>query len=330
MTLPPRQHLRPPAARAFHVLAALLLALSNESAQAQTPRTTKLIVPYTPGSPSDVMARMLMDEISRAEGQMAVVENRPGGSAAIGSEAVARAAPDGGTLLIATTALIINAHLRKLNYHPLTSFEPICNLTSSPLVLVVNGTSGYHSLGGLLESARVSPGSLTVAGVGPASTVHIAFEVLKRKAGVDMTFVPFPGPPPAVSALLGGHVRSIFVPYPAVQVQLKTGVLRALATSSPTRIEALPDVPTVAEAGYQGYDMDVWFGVVAPAKTPKETTATLARWFNAALSAPGVGSKLVVQGLYPVGTCGADFGAFLRKQYDDYGRAIRNSNMTAE
>ena len=226
--------------------------------------------------------------------------------------------------MIATTALIINSHLRKLNYHPLTSFEPICNLASSPLVLVVNGTSAYRSLGDLLNSARVKPGALTVAGVGPASTVHIAFELLKRKADVDMTFVPYPGPPPAVSALLGDHVTSIFVPYPAVEAQLKTGLLRALATSSRTRIEALPDVPTVAESGYRGYQMDVWFGVVAPARTPKETLATLARWFAAALHGPALGAKLTVQGLYPVRTCGADFGAFLRRQYDEYGRTIRD------
>ena len=127
------------------------------NAPCETSRTIKLVVPYTPGSPSDIMARMLMEEISRAQGPKTVVENRSGGSTAIGTEAVARAAPDGGTLLIATTALIINSHLRKLNYHPLTSFEPICNLASSPLVLVVNGTSAYRSLGDLLDSARVKP-----------------------------------------------------------------------------------------------------------------------------------------------------------------------------
>ncbi len=306
------------------------IAFTNNHAQSQTGRTIKVVVPYPAGSPSDIMARTLTEEIGRAQGPSTVVENRPGGSTAIGTEAVARATPDGGTLLVATTALIINAHLRKLNYHPLTSFEPVCNLTSSPLVLVVKGTSAYHSLGDLLNAAGVKPGSLTVAGVGPASTVHIAFELLKRAAGVDITFVPYPGPPPALSALLGGHVTSIFVPYPAVEAQLKTGAVRALATSSPKRIELLPKVPTVSESGYRGYEMDVWFGIVAPAKTPKETITTLAGWFSRALHAPGVETRLANQGLYPLGTCGADFGAFLRRKYDDYGAAIRDSNMKAD
>jgi len=309
------------------VLLSLFHALLGNGAQAQTARTIKIVVPYTAGSPSDLLARSLAEEINRTHGQTILVENRPGASTLIGTELVARAAPDGSTLLTATTAFVINPHLRKLSYDPLTSFEPICSLASSPTVLVVDSASSYYSLADLLDSARAKPGVLTAAGVGPASTVHIAFEMLKRAANVNMTFVPYPGPPPAISALQGGHVTSIFVPYPAVEAQLRAGKLRALAISSAKRIEAIPDVPTVAESGYQGHDMDVWFGIVAPAMTPKAAVSKLADWFATALETPEVRSKLALQGVYPVAMCGAEFGDFLRKRYDEYGRAIRESNI---
>lgn len=330
MIPPRRQRLHPAAMAATVILASLFLALSGDGASSQTARTIKIVVPYPPGSPSDILARLLAEEISRAQGPIMVIDNRPGANASIGTEAVARAAPDGGTLLIATTQFVINSHLRTLSYDPLTSFEPICDLVISPTVLVVRSASPYRSLADLLDAARVKPGVLTVAGVGPASTVHIAVETLKRAANVNITFVPYPGPPPAISALLGGHVTSIFVPYPAVEAQLKAGKLRALATPSRTRIEALPDVPTVAESGYRGYETDVWFGIVAPAKTPGATVAKFADWFTAALQTLEVRSKLALQGLFPVGTCGADFGEFLRQRYNEYGRAIRDANIKAE
>jgi tripartite-type tricarboxylate transporter receptor subunit TctC len=145
-----------------------------------------------------------------------------------------------------------------------------------------------------------------------------------------MTFVPFPGNAPAVNALLGDHVTSMFGTYSDVAEQLAAGNLRALAVASRSRIGTLPDVPTVAEAGYKDYEVEIWFGLVAPAKTPKSIVLLLADWFSAAIRVPEVKAKLAMQGLYPVGTCGADFGAFLRKQYDDYGLAIREANIKTE
>jgi tripartite-type tricarboxylate transporter receptor subunit TctC len=145
-----------------------------------------------------------------------------------------------------------------------------------------------------------------------------------------MTFVPYPGGAPAVTALLGEHVTSVFAGYPPLAEQLKAGKLHALATGSRTRAEALPDVPTVAASGYEDFDVEQWFGLFAPAKTSKETVSQLVGWFTAALRVPEVKAKLVVQGLYPVRICGADFGAFFCKQYDDYGRAIREANIKVE
>ena len=212
----------------------------------------------------------------------------------------------------------------------MTSFEPICQLVSVPLVIAVNSASTYRSFSDLMSAARAKPGDLTMASNGPATSYHIAFETLKRAAKVDMTFAPYPGTAPAITALLGNHVTSYIGSYAAVMEQLKAGTLRALATPSRTRIEPLPDVATVAESGYQSYEAISWIGVLAPAKTPKETIFQLASWFTAAIQVPEVRAKLVVQGLYPAVTCGADFAALLRKEYDKFGRAIRESNIRAE
>jgi tripartite-type tricarboxylate transporter receptor subunit TctC len=296
----------------------------------QTGRIVKVVVAAPPGGASDILARLLAEQIGRARAVTMMVENRPGASTAIGTDAVARAAPDGNTLLIVTPSFVINSQLRKLTYGPLTSFEPICNLVQSPQLIVVNSASPYRTLGELLRAAQTKPGGLTMAGAGPATGLHIAFEMLKRAAKVDMTFVPYPGDAAAVNALLGEHVASVFAPYPGIKEQLNAGNLRALATASRERAKALPSVQTFAEAGYGDVEADIWQGIVAPANTPKETIARLADWFTAALLVPEVRLKLVPLGLYPAGTCGADFAALLRKQYDDFGRAIREANIKAD
>jgi tripartite-type tricarboxylate transporter receptor subunit TctC len=201
---------------------------------------------------------------------------------------------------------------------------------SYPTVIAVNSASPYRTLADLLDAARAKPGELALASIGPATAYQIAIESLKRAAKVDMTFIPYPGGAPALNALLGEHVTSLFLSYSTMAEQLKAGKLRALATWSRTRIEPLPEVPTVAESGYKEYEMDEWNGVLAPARTPKNVVSQRAEWFTAALQAPEVKRKLVAQGLYPVGMCGADFGGLLRKQYDDFGRVIREANIKAE
>jgi tripartite-type tricarboxylate transporter receptor subunit TctC len=246
----------------------------------------------------------------------------------IGSEAVSRAVPDGNTLLINTPNLVIAAHLRKLTYDPLTSFAPICELVNSPTVIAVNVASPYRTLADLLSAARIHPGNLTLASVGPGTTLHIASEKLATNA--NMTYVPFSGTGPTVNALLGEHITAVFAEYPAVAEQISAGKLRALATGSPTRIEPLPELPTVSESGYPGFEVDVWWGIFAPALTPKEIVSRLAASFASAVQAPEIKAKLVALGFYPVGVCGADFAAYLRRQYDDYGRVIREANIKGE
>lgn len=320
-------HLARAGGAALFMACGLLSGMVDASSQAK--RAIKIIVPYPAGGAADTLVRALADSIGRAQDLTIVIEDRPGATGDIGTEIASRAAPDGKTLLVVGNPFVMNPHLRKLAYDPLTGFEPICQLTTTPSVIAVNAASPYRTLGDLFDAARAKPGSLTLASIGPASAVHIAFETLKRAAKVDMTFVPYPGTSLAVSALLGDHVTSFFGNYTDVGEQIKAGSLRAVAVASEQRIEALPNVPIIAESGYAGFALDVWFGVLAPAKTPKDTVSELAHWFTAALHAPEMSSKLALQGLYPVDRCGADFAALVRNQYDEYGRDIRALNIKA-
>jgi tripartite-type tricarboxylate transporter receptor subunit TctC len=315
---------------ALPVIWAIAIALAGQSAWSQTTRTIKIVAPAAPGGVADTVARLLGEQIGRAQGQMILIENRTGAGGVIAAEAVSRAAPDGNTVLMMGSDTLIPPHLRKLNFDLLSSFEPICYLVSAPTVIAVHAASPYRTIADLLNAARAKPGDLTLASFGPATAFQIAFEKLMRAANVNMTFLPYPGVAPAINALLGGHVTSVFASYSTASEQLNAGKLRALAVASRTRIERLPDVPTVAESGYTDYELDYWLGALAPAKTPKETVTQLAAWFTAALQAPELRAKLVPLGLYPIGMCGADFAALLRKQYDDFGRVIREANIKAE
>jgi tripartite-type tricarboxylate transporter receptor subunit TctC len=312
---------------AIACLASGLMALCGAEASAQSAKTIKIVVPSSPGGGADVLARLLADHIGKVERQTIVVENRPGAGNTIGTEAVARAEPDGSTVLISTPEFVINSHLRKLNYDPLTSFASVCYLARSPQLFVVNSTSPYMTLGDLLNAARAKPGELSMASAGPASSPHVLIETLKRAAGVNLTYVPYQGSAPAVNALLGGHLTAVLASYPNVAEQVRSGKLRALASASPSRFEQMPDVPTLVESGFKDIEADIWFGVAAPAKTPKDTISQLARWFTAALQAPEIRTKLSDQGMFPAGICGEDFAAFVRKQYDAYGHAIREAGI---
>jgi tripartite-type tricarboxylate transporter receptor subunit TctC len=309
---------------------AVLVALAGDAAWSQTAKTIKIVTPVPPGGSTDILARLLAEQIGRQRGPTAVIENRPGAGTVIGSEAVARAAPDGGTVLINTDSFLVSPHLRNLSYNPLTSFEAVCYLVRVPQVITVNSGSPYRTLADLLAAARAAPGNLTLASIGPATAAHIAFEMLKRAANVNITFVPYPGSAPAVSALLGDHVTAVIAGYPNVAELIRTGKLRALAVVPRQRIDALPDVPTVTESGFKDYSVENWQGLFAPAKTPKEALTQLAGWFSAAVKAPEIRDKLAVQGLFPVGTCGADFADLVRKQYEDYGRVIKDASIKAE
>jgi tripartite-type tricarboxylate transporter receptor subunit TctC len=312
------------------VLAAVPISLTADLAWSQATRTIKIVVPFPPGGGVDIVARLMADQIGRAQRTSVVVENRPGAGTLIATEAVARAAPDGNTILFLANSFVINAGLRKGAYDPLTSFEPICLLTRSPNAVVVNSASPYRALSDLIADARAKPGNLTMAFQGPATSQHVGAEKLKRAAGIDMINVPFPGSAPAVNAILGGHVAALFVNYPAVAEQVSAGRIRVLATASRARIESMPDVPTVSEVVRKDLEEDVWNGAVVPAKTPGGTVTQLADWLHAAILSAEVRPKLGVQGFSAAGACGGDFASFLREQVSEYGQLIRETNMKAE
>jgi tripartite-type tricarboxylate transporter receptor subunit TctC len=311
-------------------LAILSVSFTRHDAQSQTARTIKFVVPSAPGGVNDIMARLLGVQVARTQNVTVVIDNRPGAGEVIGTEAAMRAPPDGNTLLFVANPFVINPSLRKVGYHPLTSFEPICQLVRAPTLIVINSASPYRTLSDLLDDARKRPGQVTLASIGPGSPFHLGVEALKRAANVELTFVPYAGNAPAVTALMGQHVTAMFGTYSNVAQQLKAGTLRAIAAGTRSRIEPLPDLPTIAELGFKDYEVDAWFGVLAPATTPKETVSQLAQWFTAAMQVPAAKEKLLAQGLYPVAACGQDFAAHLRRQFDEYGRVIREANIKGE
>lgn len=311
-------------------LVILTIALADHPARSQGARTIRVVLTVPPGGSIDILFRLLADQISSTRGQTIIVESRPGAGGAIAAEAVARAAPDGNTLLSNNNGTMISAILRKVNYDPLTSFEPICYLVTTPQIVVVNSASPYRTLAELLDAARAKPGELSIASVGPNTTQHLGIERLKRLAGANLTYVSYPGGAATANALLGAHVTSAVLNWSEVGEHITAGKARALATMALHRIESMPDLPTVSESGYRDFETDVWFGLVAPAKTPKETVSQLIDWFREALLAPQVKAKLVAQALYPNPKCGAEFDAHLRRQSELFTQLIRDLNIKTE
>jgi tripartite-type tricarboxylate transporter receptor subunit TctC len=301
---------------------------SAPAAQAQT-GTIKIVVPLPAGGGVDVVARELAERIGQSQGATFIIENRPGAGTMIGTEAVARANPDGNTLLVVPNSFVVAPQLHKANYDAIASFTPICSLVAAPTVLAVNKSSPYRTLADLVAAARAQPGKLTV-GSGGGAAMQLNFEMLQQATHIRTTFVPYAGTVPAVIAALGGHIDAVFSDFPTAWPQIKSGALRALATGGRTRLEQLADVPTIDESGYKGYEAEIWYGLFAPARTPPEVTARLAGWFAAAVQDGGIKAKLAAQGLRPVGTCGAEFRDQVRIQYETFGRVIREAGIKVE
>lgn len=311
--------------------AVIVATLPNGPAAAQGgAKTVHLIVPFPPGGSADVIARLVGQQVGEISGQSVLIENRPGASTIIATEYVSRADPDGTTLLIMANSFVINPSVRaNLPYDPF-AFEPVCLLVNSPQVLVVNANSPYKTIASFVTAAKARPGELNYAAVGPATTQHIAGEMFKRAAEIDLTYVPYAGGAPAVNAILGGHVTAVLANYNEVMGQISAGRLRPLAVASHERLPALPNVPTMNEAGFKNVEATAWFGVMAPAKTPRETMGQLIAQFKSALAVPDVQSKLSAQGLYPLALCGADFDAHIKQQFESYARIIKDANINTQ
>jgi tripartite-type tricarboxylate transporter receptor subunit TctC len=308
---------------AIAVTAAALAAMASPAAFAQS---KKIIVPYPPGSGPDILSRLLAEQIGRTGGPNFVIENRPGGGTTIGTEAAMRAEPDGNTVLLVANSFVVNPAIKRGKYS-LSDFEPVCYLAATPMVLVVLDTSPYKKLDDLIAAAKAKPGSIIFSSGGPASSLHVSIEVLKRARKLDTVYVPYPGTAPSINALLGGHVTATWADYPTVVSQLKSGKLRGLVTTSGKRVAALPDVPTLTETGVK-YEADIFYGLVAPAKTKPDAVKQLSGWFTTALKAPEMQPKLDKQGLFPVGSCGAPFGTYLNGMVADYARIVKETGIT--
>lgn len=309
------------------LLFAALIGLSAADAWSQTGRTVRLILPFPPGGPADAMARVVAQQIGASGGPAMVVESHPGAGTEIGTEYVSRSAADGDTLLVISPSFVVLPHVRKLNYDPLTDFVPICELATFPPLIVVNNDSPYRTFADFIAAARARPGALTYGTIGPATASQVAFEMVEQAAKVDITFVPFTGYAPAIQALLAHQLTAAQADLTTLQGQLQTGKLRALATTAATRAPVLPHVPTVIEAGYKDVEAAFYGGVVVPAKTPPANIAQLTGWFSAAINAPGIKTKFAQLGFLPGGPCGAEFGAIIHKDYDNYGRTIRDAHL---
>jgi tripartite-type tricarboxylate transporter receptor subunit TctC len=309
-------------------LAALACAGAFGSrALAQDSRPIRLILPFPPGGPADAMARIVAQHIGEGGGPSVVVESHPGAATEIGTEYVAQAPPDGYTLAIISNSFVVLPNVRQLKYDPLTDFVPICQVASFPPLIVVNSNAPYRTLADFIAAAHATPGTLTLATIGPATSSQLTFEMLKRAAKADITFVPFPGYTPAIQALLSNTVTAVLADLSSLQGQLQTGKLRALATTSSERISLLPNVPTVIESGYKDVSADFFGGVIAPVKTPKPMINKLTAWFSAAINDPKVKAKFKTLGFFPGGACGPAFDSVLRKDYDDYRRIITDARL---
>src|SRR5258708_7600850 len=268
------------------------------------------------------------EQIQKAGGPTVLVESRPGGGMTIGTEAAARAEPDGNTVLLVANAFVVNMALKRGNF-TLANFEPICNLATTPMPLVVQSSAPWKTVQELVADAKANPGKITFASGGPATSLHVAIEVLRLATKIDINYVPYGGTAPAMNALLGGHVQAVWADFPTIFPQLKAGTLRALVSTSAKRLHLLPGGPNLEETGITKNGPDHFHRNCAPAKTRPETLKGRTGMFTGGMSPPEMKAKFDQQGMFPDGTCGAKFGAFLRDITADYEKITTAAGIKA-
>ncbi|KFJ11215.1 tripartite tricarboxylate transporter receptor family protein [Delftia acidovorans] len=314
-------------------LAASLLALAA-SAQAQDfppKKPVSLVVGFAAGGAADAAARLIAKKLGENIGQSVVVENKGGAGGNIAHQQVANAAADGSVLLFGSVGpLTIAPHLMKLPYDPFKDLAPISGGVNFPNVLVVHKGAGVKTLAEFVAKAKKNPGTVDYASTGAGSASHLAGELFNQRAGIDMVHVPYKGGAPALQDLLGERVTSYFAAPPTALPHIEAGKLIPLATTGLTRPAYMPDIPTVAEAGYPGFEALNWYAFVAPGKTPKPM---LDRWNTEivkVLNDPGVKEALNKHGLTPQPTTRAEFAAFMKKEYEQWGRLVKERKLSAE
>jgi tripartite-type tricarboxylate transporter receptor subunit TctC len=318
--------------RTLAFAAGIVAAANVASAQPGFPtKAVHLFVPYPAGGAVDILARTLGDELSKNWGQPVIIENRPGAGGLVASQALATSAPDGYTLIVVASGHATNPFLYpKIPYDTFKDFTPISLLASSPNILLVRADSPYKTLADLLAQARAKPGSLSYGMAGNGTSTHLAGELLKNLAKVDIVAIPYKGGGPAMNDLLGGQIPMSFNNGPESVGQISAGTVRALGVTTAKRAPFLPDVPTIAEAGVAGYDTGVWWGLVGPAGMSATIVAQLSSDFVAALKAPAVRDRLNTLGAAPIGSSPKEFDAVIRADYEKWGPIIKAAGMKAE
>jgi tripartite-type tricarboxylate transporter receptor subunit TctC len=312
------------------VLSLLLVWAFAAQAQNYPSRPVRMLVGFTPGGGTDIMARLLAPKLSEYLGQQFVVENRPGAATNIATEMVARAAPDGYTLLFTTASMAINASLYKnLPFDVQRDLAAVSALSESPNVLVVH-QSAAKGLGELLATARNRPGALNYSSAGSGTTQHLAAELFKLRTGTFIVHIPYRGTAPSLTALIAGEVQLSFANIPAILGHVKSGRLRPLAIAGEKRSELMPDVPTMKEAGVAGVEVPVWYGLLAPAATPREIVNALAEASIRAAHSPDLKQKLVEQGAEPLGSRPEDFARQIREDIAKWAEVVKASGAKAE
>jgi len=316
-------------------LAAGMLGLAGSAAaQAQgayPDKAARIIVPYTPGGFNDTMARLFSRKLQDALGQPFIVENRAGGGTVIGTDAGAKAAPDGYTLLIQGFPLTVNQYLyAKLPYDTNKAFAPVMLGGQTPNLLVVRAESPIKSMKQLVDMAKAKPGQINYASAGNGTSLHLAMEYFKNVTGTDMNQIPYKGSSPMVTDLLGGQVDVMFDNLPNALPHVKAGKMRALAVTSPKRLAELPEVPTVAELGYPGFEVAVWYGVFVPAGTPPAIINRLNTELNKAIHADDVKAMFAAQGVEAIGGSAEDFRRFNAGQDKKWSEVIRKGGIKAD
>jgi tripartite-type tricarboxylate transporter receptor subunit TctC len=310
----------------------LILGLLAGTAQAFPTKPVRIIVAFPPGGGTDIVARLLAPRLTDLWGQAVVVENRAGASGTIGTEAAARADADGHTLFMATMGnMTANQHLYpKMAVDPLRAFAPVTKVVDVHFVFIANPALPASSVRELIELAKNRPGELPYSSSGPGGAPHLAVELFKRQAGIDLTHVPYKGSGPGMNDLLGGRVMMTMDSLLQSLPHIKGGRLRALAVLGPKRSALLPDVPTMSEAGVTGYALTNWFGLLAPAGTPKETLSKIHADVTKSLRDPDIQKKISDMGADVVGNSPEEFGAAMRAESAQWAEIIRSANIKVE
>jgi tripartite-type tricarboxylate transporter receptor subunit TctC len=312
-------------------LAAAFLA-QPALAQSYPSRPIRLIVPFAAGGGNDNVARLVGKRLGEGLGQPVVVDNHPGAGGVLGAEAAAKSAPDGYTLFLGGVGShAINPNLMKnLPYDPIRDFAPVELLAQAPLVLVVHPSVPARSLAEFVAYARAHPGKLNFASNGNGSSSQLAAVMFESMAGIDMVHVPYKGLSPALTDLLSGQVQLMFSSVVAILPHIKAGKVRALAVTGTKRLASTPGLPTIAESGFPGYEASSWYGILAPAGTPRDIVTKLNAELSKALSQPEVRNSLLAEGAEPVGGTPEQFAAHIRSEKERLGRVIREAKITLE